>query len=79
MSHSLKRNGYCCGREQLKGLAKWDPESVFVEHSMNKHDGDFGTGTHFYFGFRMNVTDMNTAIYIYIFYTQMKIYTRSNI
>ena len=49
------RNGYCRGREHLKGLAKREPESVFVEHIMNKHDGDFGT--HVCFGFKMNVTE----------------------
>ena len=52
------RNGYCRGREHLKGLAKRDPESVFVEHVINKHDSDFDT--HVCFGFRMNVTDSHT-------------------
>ena len=49
------RNGYCRGREHLKGLTKRDQESVFVEHILNKHDGDFGT--HVCCGFKMNVTE----------------------
>ena len=52
------RNCFCRGREHLKGIAKRDPESVLVEHVIEKHNSEFDCGV--CSGFRMNVREMHT-------------------
>ena len=47
------RNAYSRGREHLKGITRKDGDSVFVEHVMNEHSGDFMNDP--CSGFRMNV------------------------
>ena len=55
------RNGYCRGREHLRGLEKGDEESVLVEHIRDQHQNDMSRPP--CHQFKMNITEChNTAL-----------------